>query len=107
MVRYTYGLAPLGFGMWLAHYGFHFLTGLYTIIPVTQSALASLGWPVLGRAALDSDRASQPTSCRSSRSDFFCWDLRDRWCVIHGSGTKRMSPDQAIARIHSLGSGQY
>ncbi len=48
MVRYTYGLVPLGFGMWLAHYGFHFLTGLYTIIPVTQSALASLGWPILG-----------------------------------------------------------
>jgi hypothetical protein len=48
IVRYTYGLIPLGFGMWLAHYGFHFLTGLYTVIPVTQSALASLGWPILG-----------------------------------------------------------
>jgi len=47
-VRYTYGLVPLGFGMWLAHYGFHFLTGLYTIIPVTQNALASLGHPFLG-----------------------------------------------------------
>jgi len=39
----------LGFGMWLAHYGFHFLTGLYTVIPVTQSALANLGWPLLGQ----------------------------------------------------------
>jgi hypothetical protein len=48
VVRYSYALVPLGFGMWLAHYGFHFLTGLFTIIPVTQSALASLGWPVLG-----------------------------------------------------------
>ncbi len=48
MVRYSYGLVPLGFGMWLAHYGFHFFTGLYTIVPVTQSALADLGWPVLG-----------------------------------------------------------
>jgi ferredoxin len=48
VVRYTYGLVPLGFGMWLAHYGFHFLSGLYTVIPVTQSAFASLGWPVLG-----------------------------------------------------------
>jgi hypothetical protein len=48
IVRYTYGLVPMGFGMWLAHYGFHFLTGLYTIMPVTQSALASLGWPLLG-----------------------------------------------------------
>jgi hypothetical protein len=48
LVRYSYGLVPMGFGMWLAHYGFHFLTGLYTIIPVTQNAFASLGWPLLG-----------------------------------------------------------
>ncbi len=48
VVRYSYGLVPLGFGMWLAHYGFHFLTGLFTIIPVTQSAIASLGRAFLG-----------------------------------------------------------
>ncbi len=48
-VRYSYGLVPLGFGMWLAHYGFHFLTGLYTIVPVTQSAAASLGRAFLGQ----------------------------------------------------------
>jgi ferredoxin len=48
IVRYTYALVPLGFGMWLAHYGYHFFTGLYTIVPVTQSALADLGWPILG-----------------------------------------------------------
>jgi hypothetical protein len=48
VVRYTYCLVPLGFGMWLAHYGYHFFTGLYTIVPVTQSALADLGWAVLG-----------------------------------------------------------
>ena len=47
-VRYSYALAPLGFGMWLAHYGFHFLTGLYTIVPVTQNAFASIGLPILG-----------------------------------------------------------
>ena len=47
-VRYAYGLVPLGFGIWLSHYGFHFLTGLWTVIPVTQNALASLGWPLLG-----------------------------------------------------------
>jgi ferredoxin len=48
-VRYSYGLIPLGFGIWLAHYGFHFLTGLFTIIPVTQDAVARLGWPLLGK----------------------------------------------------------
>lgn len=41
-VRYSYALVPIGFGAWLAHYGFHFLTGLYTIVPVTQSAAAGL-----------------------------------------------------------------
>lgn len=48
-VRYSYSLVPLGFAIWLAHFGFHFLTGLYTFIPVTQAAFANLGWAVLGQ----------------------------------------------------------
>jgi hypothetical protein len=48
VIRYTYSLVPLGFGMWLAHYGFHFLTGLYTIIPVTQNLLTDIGMPIFG-----------------------------------------------------------
>jgi ferredoxin len=47
-VRYSYALVPLGFGMWLAHYGFHFFTGILTIIPVTQAALADLGINIFG-----------------------------------------------------------
>jgi ferredoxin len=47
-VRYSYALVPLGFGMWLAHYGFHFLTGVLTIVPVTQTALATIGVHLLG-----------------------------------------------------------
>jgi ferredoxin len=46
--RYACTLIPLGFGIWLAHYSFHFLTGVLTVIPVTQSALADMGWPLLG-----------------------------------------------------------
>jgi ferredoxin len=46
--RYSYTLVPLGFGMWLAHYAFHFFTGLLTAIPVFQNAFVDLGWPVLG-----------------------------------------------------------
>jgi hypothetical protein len=48
IVRYAYGLVPLGFGMWLAHYSFHFLMGFLTLIPVMQNAVASLGRPLLG-----------------------------------------------------------
>jgi ferredoxin len=48
IVRYSYALVPLGFGMWLAHYGFHFFTGILTIVPVTQAAFASVGIHLLG-----------------------------------------------------------
>ena len=41
--RYVYALVPLGFGMWLAHYSFHFLTGGLTLVPVVQSFLADVG----------------------------------------------------------------
>jgi ferredoxin len=48
VVRYSYALVPLGFGMWIAHYAFHFLAGILTFVPVAQSAVASLGWNILG-----------------------------------------------------------
>ena len=49
VTRYSYALVPLGFGVWLAHYGFHLLTGVLTLIPVTQSAVLNLfGWAALG-----------------------------------------------------------
>ena len=52
-VSYAYALVPFGFGMWLAHYGFHLLTGIFTIVPVTQrAAIELLGVPTLGQPLL-------------------------------------------------------
>ncbi|HET9219720.1 MAG TPA: FesM [Terriglobia bacterium] len=48
IVRYAYGIAPLGFGVWLSHYSFHFFNGLFTFVPVFQSAAARAGLPFLG-----------------------------------------------------------
>ena len=49
MRRFGVGLVPLGFGIWVAHYSFHFLTAALVVVPVTQSAALDLaGWPVLG-----------------------------------------------------------
>ena len=49
ITQYAVGLIPFGFGLWVAHYAFHFLTGVFTIVPVTQSAAADLfGWALLG-----------------------------------------------------------
>jgi hypothetical protein len=48
-VDYAYALVPFGVGMWAAHYAFHLLTGLLTVIPIGQNAIADLlGRPALG-----------------------------------------------------------
>jgi polyferredoxin len=40
---------PLGFGIWIAHYGFHFLIAPLTIIPVVQEFLGQTGaWARFG-----------------------------------------------------------
>ena len=49
VVACAYTLVPLGLSIWVAHYGFHLLTGILTIVPVTQSAAIDLlGWAALG-----------------------------------------------------------
>ncbi len=47
--RFSYALVPLGFGMWLAHYSYHFLTSYDVAVPVTQRFLIDLGWTGLGQ----------------------------------------------------------
>jgi ferredoxin len=47
--RYVYALVPLGFGMWLAHYGFHILTSYDAAVPAAQRFAGDLGWAGLGR----------------------------------------------------------
>jgi hypothetical protein len=46
-LQYAPALIPFGFGVWLAHYGFHLFTGILTVVPVAQSAAIDL----LGAAA--------------------------------------------------------
>jgi hypothetical protein len=47
--HFARSLVPIGFGVWLAHYGFHFFTGFLTVIPVTQNtAQLAFGRPLLG-----------------------------------------------------------
>jgi hypothetical protein len=47
--RYSYALLPLGFAMWLAHYGFHLATSYGSIVPTTQRLLADLGLSGFGQ----------------------------------------------------------
>ena len=51
--RFSFGLVPIGFGMWIAHYGFHFFTGALTIVPVTQGFLLDVGIDLFGEPNRD------------------------------------------------------
>lgn len=46
--RYAPAVIPLAFGVWLAHYGFHFATGALTIVPVFQNFLLDHRVSLLG-----------------------------------------------------------
>lgn len=47
--RFARSLVPFGFGVWLAHYGFHFFTGALTVVPLSQYTAGNVvGWPILG-----------------------------------------------------------
>ena len=49
VLTYAYALIPIGLGVWVAHYGFHLLTGVLTIVPVVQSAVVdAFGYALLG-----------------------------------------------------------
>ena len=62
-----YALVPFGFGVWLAHYGFHLLTGALTVVPVTQSAGdRPLGRPALGEPRWPGSACSRAASSRFS-----------------------------------------
>jgi len=47
LCRHAMALAPLGFGMWLAHFVFHFFTAALTPVPVFQRIAVDLGWSVV------------------------------------------------------------
>ncbi len=46
--RFIPALVPVGFGMWLAHYSFHFLAGGAALWPVVQRLASDLGVTALG-----------------------------------------------------------
>ncbi|MCB9160582.1 MAG: FesM [Caldilineaceae bacterium] len=49
ILRYAYAFVPLGFAVWLAHYLFHFLTGMMTLVPAFQTFAAdTLGTDLFG-----------------------------------------------------------
>jgi polyferredoxin len=95
VVQYAAALVPLGFGVWLAHYGFHLLTGALTIVPVTQSAVIDLlGWPALGEP-LWTWVGLQPGTVFPLQVGFVLLGAMGSLAVAHGIA-EREHPSQAF-----------
>jgi ferredoxin len=72
--RFSYALVPLGFGMWLAHYSFHFLASSSAVIPALQRFAGDLGWLNLGEPAWAS-ACCRPVALWLPRLEILCLDL--------------------------------
>jgi cytochrome c oxidase assembly factor CtaG/ferredoxin len=47
--RFAFTLIPVGFGMWLAHYSFHFFTSWDAVVPAVQRFAGDRGWSAAGQ----------------------------------------------------------
>jgi len=72
--RFAHAFIPLGFAMWLAHFGFHLATSAGSVVPAAGRFLADLG--VLGRSAADvaCNCCSQPPDWLL-RAEIFALDI--------------------------------
>jgi cytochrome c oxidase assembly factor CtaG len=72
--RYTFALVPLGFGMWLAHYGFHLLTSFDTAIIALERFTAEHGWPQVAAPAC-SAACCRPVAPWLPRLEIVCLEV--------------------------------
>jgi hypothetical protein len=97
-VNYAYALVPFGFGMWLAHYGFHLLTGALTIVPVTQRAAVDLlGWPALGQP-LWTLTGMRPGSVLPIQAGFILLGAMGSFAAAYRT-SERDYPDRVVAAL--------
>jgi hypothetical protein len=73
-IRFTYALVPLGFAIWLAHYGYHLLTSYRSALPAAQRFVARLGWQALGNPRW-SDACCRPAAEWLPRFEIVCLDF--------------------------------
>lgn len=72
--RFSYALVPIGFCMWLAHYGFHLAASFGSAVPAVERFTCDLGWTVLGQPRWTRDCCA-PVADWLPRLEIFVLDL--------------------------------
>jgi cytochrome c oxidase assembly factor CtaG/ferredoxin len=89
--RFAYSLVPIGFAMWLAHYGFHLATSFRTVIPSAQRFALGLGWRGFGSPEW-SDACCRPVAEWLPRMEIIGLDLGLLLSLYCGSRIARSLP---------------
>jgi polyferredoxin len=87
---FTPAFVPLGFAVWIAHYGFHFLTGALTIVPVFQNFLIDHGVTFLG----------EPDLTLSGMTDTALIGVMQFAVVVGGMGLSLLIAERAASRLY-------
>jgi len=72
--RFSYAFVPLGFAMWLSHYGYHLLTSWRGAFPAVQRFAMRVGWNALGTPEWG-DACCRPVAEWLPRLEIVCLDL--------------------------------
>ncbi len=99
--RFSYALVPIGFGMWLAHYSFHFLASASAVIPALQRFAGDLGWFNLGEPAWAS-ACCRPVALWLPRLEILCLDFGLLLSLYSGyriATTQSQTPGQALKLV--------
>ena len=87
---FTPAFIPLGFVVWIAHYGFHFLTGALTIVPVFQAFLIDHGVTFLG----------EPDWTLSGMTDTSLIGVMQFAVVVGGMALSLLVAERAASRLY-------
>lgn len=82
---------PIGLGVWIAHYGFHFFIGALTIIPAVQNFLIDHGITLLG---------AQPNWALAEITDFGFVGLIQVVALVGGFGWTLLLAQGAALRLY-------
>lgn len=87
---FTPAFVPLGLAVWIAHYGFHFLIGIFTIVPVVQTFLLDHGITLLG----------EPNWALSGITDMTIIGVMQVVVMVGGMGLSLLVAERAAFRLY-------
>ena len=99
--RFSYSLLPLGFGMWLSHYSFHFLGSYETVVPAMQRFVGDLGCANPRRAGVGPCLLSSRGRVAPTPGDRFLGS-RSAPLAVHRLSHRSESDTRAIASLKAF-----